>query len=174
LEGKKTMGLEMAEHYGGKLPDVIVYPTGGGTGLVGMWKAFDEMAAMGWIGAQRPRLVSVQAEGCAPVVRAIEAGSDRAEPWPNAQTSAAGLRVPSPFADRLILRAIRESGGTALAVTEAEIAQASHELAATEGLLAAPEGAAAWAGLKRLAAVGWVQAAERILLFNTGSGLKYL
>lgn len=174
LEGKKTMGLEMVEHYGGELPDVIVYPTGGGTGLVGMWKAFDEMAAMGWIGAQRPKLVSVQAEGCAPVVRAIEDGSDRTEPWPDAQTSAAGLRVPSPFADRLILRAIRESGGTALAVTEAEISEARDELAAREGLLAAPEGAAAWAGLKRLAALGWVQAADRIVFFNTGSGLKYL
>jgi threonine synthase len=174
LEGKKTMGLELAEHFGGQLPDVVIYPTGGGTGLVGMWKAFEEMEAMGWIGPKRPRMVSVQAAGCAPVVRAIDTGAERIEPWPNAETAAAGLRVPSPFADRLILRAIRQSEGTAVAVSEAEIQQAQAEIASAEGLLAAPEGAATWAGLKRLAAQGWVAEEERVVLFNTGSGLKYL
>ncbi|MFH1185879.1 MAG: threonine synthase [Chloroflexota bacterium] len=174
LEGKKTMGLELAEHFGGRLPDVILYPTGGGTGLVGMWKAFEEMEAMGWIGPKRPRMVSVQAAGCAPVVRAIETGGERIEPWQDAETAAAGLRVPSPFADRLILRAIRQSKGTAVAVSETEIRQAQLEIASAEGLLAAPEGAATWAGLKRLAAQGWVHEEDRVVLFNTGSGLKYL
>jgi threonine synthase len=174
LEGKKTMGLELAEDYGGALPDVIVYPTGGGTGLVGMWKAFQEMEAMGWIGAQRPRMVSVQAAGCAPVVRAIADGRERVEPWSNAQTEAAGLRVPAPFADRMILRAIRESGGTAIAVSDSEIMGAQKEMAMLEGVLAAPEGAAAWAALRRLAADGWVGHNERVVLFNTGSGLKYM
>ena len=174
LEGKKTMGLELAEHFSGELPDVIFYPTGGGTGLVGMWKAFAEMDTMGWTGSKRPRMVSVQAEGCAPVVRAIEMGTERIEPWQDAATSAAGLRVPSPFADRLILRAIHESGGTAVSVSEVEIAEAQKDLASIEGLLAAPEGAAAWAGFKRLVAEGWVDPDERVVLFNTGSGLKYL
>ena len=174
LEGKKTMGLELAEHYGGSLPDVIVYPTGGGTGLVGMWKAFREMEAMGWIGAKRPRMVSVQAEGCAPVVRAFVEGRERIDAWKDARTEAAGLRVPSPFADRLILRAIRESGGTAVAVSEAEIAGAQTEMGRLEGVLAAPEGAASWAALRRLASDGWVLPRERVVLFNTGSGLKYL
>jgi len=174
LEGKKTMGFELAEHFGGRLPDVILYPTGGGTGLVGMWKAFEEMEAMGWIGSARPRMVSVQAAGCAPVVRAIETGSQRIDPWQDAETAAAGLRVPSPYADRQILRAIHQSNGTAVAVSEAEIAEAQAEMASTEGLLAAPEGAASWAGLKRLAAQGWVGTEERVVLFNTGSGLKYI
>jgi threonine synthase len=174
VEGKKTMGLELIEHYEGDLPDVIIYPTGGGTGLVGMWKAFEEMEALGWTRGERPRMVSVQASGCAPVVRAVETQTDRIEPWQGAETAAAGLRVPSPFADRLILRAIRESHGTAVAVSEAEIADARTEMAEAEGLLAAPEGAAAWACLKRLAALGWVGAEERVVLFNTGSGLKYL
>jgi threonine synthase len=174
LEGKKTMGFELAEHFGGELPDVVIYPTGGGTGLVGMWKAFEELQAMGWIDAKRPRMVSVQAEGCAPIVRAIELGKDRAEAWENAQTAAAGLRVPSPFADRLILRAIRASGGTALAVSDAEIVTAQDEMASTEGVLAAPEGAATWAAAKRLARDGWIKSEDRVVLFNTGSGLKYL
>ena len=174
LEGKKTMGLELAEHYGGELPDVILYPTGGGTGLVGMWKAFKEMESMGWIGAKRPRMVSVQADGCAPVVRAFLAGKDRTEPWKDAHTMAAGLRVPAPFADRMILRAIRESVGTAIAVTETEIREAQEEMAALEGVLAAPEGAASWAALKHLTRDGWVRPNERVVLFNTGSGLKYL
>jgi threonine synthase len=174
VEGKKTMGFELAEHFGGELPDVILYPTGGGTGLVGMWKAFEEMEALGWIGSARPRMVSIQAAGCAPVVRAIETGARRIEPWQDAETAAAGLRVPSPYADRLILRAIRESNGIAIAVSEAEIAEAKAEMALAEGLLAAPEGAATLAGLKRLKVQGWVSADERVVLFNTGSGLKYL
>ncbi len=174
VEGKKTMGLEVAEQMGWELPDVILYPTGGGTGLVGMWKAFQEMEQLGWIGSKRPRMVSVQASGCAPIVRAFEQGSQRAEAWKEAQTVAAGLRVPSPFADRLILRAIRESKGTAVAVTDAEISEAQKELGRQEGLLAAPEGAATWAALKHLVASSWVSPAERVVLFNTGSGLKYL
>lgn len=174
LEGKKTMGLELAEHFSGTLPDVVIYPTGGGTGLVGMWKAFAEMEAMGWIGPARPRMVSVQAAGCAPVVRAIETASERIVPWKNAETAAAGLRVPAPYADRLILRAIRESGGTAVSVSESEIAGAQAEMASSEGLLGAPEGAATWAALKRLAAQGWLEPEARVVLFNTGSGLKYL
>jgi len=174
LEGKKTMGLELAEHYGGELPDVVIYPTGGGTGLVGMWKAFDEMEALGWTRARRPRMVSVQAAGCAPVVRAFETGSERTEAWQGAETAAAGLRVPSPFADRMILRVLRQSHGSAMAVSEDEIARAQAEMARTEGLLAAPEGAATWACLRRLAADGWVKPEERVVLFNTGTGLKYL
>jgi threonine synthase len=174
LEGKKTMGLELAEACRGDLPDVIVYPTGGGTGLVGMCKAFEELEALGWLNAKRPRMVSVQAAGCAPVVRAIEKGSQRIEPWEHATTDAAGLRVPSPFADRLILRAIRQSNGTAIAVSEQEIVSAQAEMASLEGVLAAPEGAATWAALKHLAARGWAKPEERVVLFNTGSGLKYL
>ncbi len=174
LEGKKTMGLEVAEQAGWVLPDVIVYPTGGGTGLVGMWKAFQEMEQLGWIDSRRPRMVSVQASGCAPIVRAVEQEAERAEFWENAHTVAVGLRVPGPFADRLILRCIRESKGTAVAVTDAEINEAQKELGLKEGLLAAPEGAATWAALKRLAKTGWVSPQERVVLFNTGSGLKYL
>jgi threonine synthase len=173
VEGKKTMGLEVAAQLGWELPDVILYPTGGGTGLVGMWKAFQEMEQLGWINSRRPRMVSVQAEGCAPVVRAFEHGSERTEAWQNAQTIAAGLRVPGPYADRLILRAIRESHGTAVAVSDPEIIEAQKELAGKEGLLAAPEGAATWAALKHLVQAGWVSLDERVVLFNTGSGLKY-
>lgn len=174
VEGKKTMGLEVAEQLGWQLPDVILYPTGGGTGLVGMWKAFQEMEQLGWIDSRRPRMVSVQADGCAPVVRAFERGSERIEPWQDARTIAAGLRVPGPFADRLILRAIRESKGTATAVSDAEIIEAQKDLARKEGVLAAPEGAATWAALKHLVQAGWVSPEERVVLFNTGSGLKYL
>jgi len=173
-EGKKTMGLELAEAFGWDLPDVILYPTGGGTGLVGMWKAFAELQALGWIGGKRPRMVSVQAAGCAPVVRAFTRGDERAEPWADAHTLASGLRVPAVFADRLILRALRESGGTALAVTDEEISAAQLELARSEGVFAAPEGAATVAALRHLAQQGWVQPGERVVLFNTGSGLKYL
>jgi threonine synthase len=168
------MGLELAENFNWDLPEVIFYPTGGGTGLVGMWKAFEEMEGLGWISAKRPRMVSVQASGCAPVVRAVEQGAARAEPWANADTAAAGLRVPAPFADKLILRVIRESHGTAVAVNDGEIESAQGDLAAVEGLLAAPEGAATWAALKRLATKGWVNATDRVVLFNTGSGLKYV
>ena len=174
VEGKKTMGLELAEAFNWQLPDVIVYPTGGGTGLVGMWKAFAELESMGWIGSKRPRMVSVQAEGCAPIVRAFSAGAERAEPWQNAHTIAAGLRVPTVFADRLILRALKESKGTALAVTDAEIIQAQKEIAQLEGIFTAPEGAACWAGLQHLLTKGWAQPNEKIVLYNTGSGLKYL
>jgi threonine synthase len=173
-EGKKTMGLELAESFGWELPDVIVFPTGGGTGLVGMWKAFAELETLGWIGPKRPRMVTVQADGCAPVVRAFQSGAERTETWQNAHTLAAGLRVPNPFADRLILRALRDSGGTALAVSDAEILEAHREMAQTEGLLACPEGAATLAGLRHLVINAWVQSGETVVLFNTGTGLKYL
>lgn len=174
VEGKKTMGLELAEAFGWELPDVIIYPTGGGTGLVGMWKAFDELEAMGWIGSKRPRMVSVQAEGCAPIVRAFQSGAERAELWENAHTIAAGLRVPSAFADRLILRVIRESNGTAVAVSDDVIVNTQEELARAEGVLAAPEGAATLAALYLLLDQGWIMKDNNIVLFNTGSRLKYL
>ncbi|MBM3150678.1 MAG: threonine synthase [Chloroflexi bacterium] len=174
VEGKKTMGLELAEAFDWRLPDVIVYPTGGGTGLVGMWKAFEELEALGWLDGRRPRLVSVQAEGCAPVVRAFQQGAARAEPWQEARTLAAGLRVPSTFADRLILRALRESRGTALAVKDEEILSAKQDMAQLEGILPAPEGAATLAALPHLLTEGWLERDEKIVLFNTGSGLKYL
>ncbi len=173
-EGKKTMGLELAEAFGWELPDVIIYPTGGGTGLVGMWKAFEELEALGWIGSKRPRMVSVQSEGCAPVVRAFQSGAARTEAWVNAKTIAAGLRVPNAFADRLILRALRESGGTAVAVPDEEILSARDDLARSEGLLACPEGAATLAALRHLRANGWVRENETVVLFNTGAGLKYI
>lgn len=173
-EGKKTMGLELAEAFGWDLPDVIIYPTGGGTGLVGMWKAFSELEQMGWIGSKRPRMVSVQAEGCAPIVRAIKEKSERAAFWEGAQTIASGLRVPGAFADRLILRAIRESQGTALAVSDAEILTCQKEMASREGVFAAPEGAATLAAVKSLLADGWLGRDEKVVLFNTGTGLKYL
>jgi len=174
VEGKKTLGLELAESFGWELPDVVLYPTGGGTGLVGMWKAFAELQALGWIGPKRPRMVTVQADGCAPVVRAFQRGAQRTETWQNAHTLAAGLRVPNTFADRLILRALRESCGTALAVSDAEISDAQREMAQAEGLLACPEGAATLAGLRHLVKNGWVQPDETVVLFNTGSGLKYI
>jgi threonine synthase len=174
VEGKKTMGYELAEGFGWTLPDVILYPTGGGTGLVGMWKAFKEMEHLGWIGPARPRMVSVQAAGCAPVVRAFQYGVDRCEVWQNASTIASGLRVPAVFADRLILQALRESRGTALTVTDEEILTAQKELAASEGLFAAPEGAATLAALKHLKTNGWLKPQEKIVMFNTGSGLKYV
>jgi threonine synthase len=173
-EGKKTMGLELAEAFGWRLPDVILYPTGGGTGLVGMWKAFAELEALGWIGSQRPRMVSVQSTGCAPIVRAFQQATPRAEPWQNAHTLASGLRVPAVFADRQVLSALRESNGTALAVSDEEITAAQAELARSEGIFAAPEGAATLAALHHLRADGWIGAHESVVLFNTGSGLKYI
>jgi threonine synthase len=173
-EGKKTMGLELAEAFGWALPDVIIYPTGGGTGLVGMWKAFAELEELGFIGPERPRMVSVQADGCAPIVRAFIGKSDRAVFWDGAQTIASGLRVPGAFADRLILRALRESQGMALAVSDEEILACQREMAESEGIFAAPEGAATLAALKHLLADGWLRASERVVLFNTGTGLKYL
>lgn len=173
VEGKKIMGYELAEALGWQLPDVIIYPTGGGTGLVGMWKAFDEMESLGWIDNRRPHMVSVQAAGCAPVVRAFQQGAERVEFWQEAATIASGLRVPGVFADRLVLRCLRESGGTAVSVTDEEIITAQAELAAMEGILAAPEGAATWAGLKKLLAQKLLNPEEKIVLFNTGTGLKY-
>jgi threonine synthase len=172
-EGKKTMGLELAEQFGWDLPDAIIYPTGGGTGIVGMWKAFAELEALGLIGSRRPRMISVQAAGCAPIVQAFERGLEHAPPWENASTIASGLRVPVAIADYLILRAIRESGGTALAVSDEEILQAMREMGAYEGIFAAPEGAATWAAAKRLLRQGVLRPDERIVLFNTGTGLKY-
>ncbi len=173
-EGKKTMGLELAESFDWHLPDVIIFPTGGGTGLVGMWKAFNELETLGWIGSKRPRMVAVQADGCAPVVRAFESGAQRTVTWQNAHTLAAGLRVPNAFADRLILRVLRESGGTALTVSDTEILEARREMAHAEGLLACPEGAATLAGLRHLVKNGWIQPDETVVLFNTGIGLKYI
>lgn len=174
VEGKKTMGLELAEAFGWTLPDVIIYPTGGGTGLVGMWKAFDEMEKLGWIDGKRPRMVSVQAAGCAPVVKAFQENRARTEFWQGAHTIASGLRVPNAFADRLILKALRDSRGTALAVTDEEINECQHLLAQKEGIFAAPEGAATLAALKHLLEDHWIKLEEKVVLFNTGSGLKYI
>ena len=174
VEGKKTMGLELAEAFGWQLPDVIIYPTGGGTGLVGMWKAFDELESLGWIDGERPRMVSVQATGCAPVVHAFQNGLERTQPWENAHTLAAGLRVPTVFADRLILRALRASNGTAVAVTDDEIEAAVAQMSRTEGVFPAPEGAATLAALHKLLEQDWILPDERVVLFNTGSGLKYI
>ncbi len=173
VEGKKTMGYELAEQFGWTLPDVIIYPTGGGTGLIGMWKAFDEMEQLGWIGPQRPRMVTVQAAGCAPMVKAFHAGQEFAELWPGAATLADGLRVPAAIGDFLILRVLRESGGTALAVSDEEMLAAIRLLGRTQGIFACPEGAASLAAFQRLRRQGWIADEERVVLFNTGSGLKY-
>ena len=174
-EGKKVMGYELAEQFSWTLPDVIIYPTGGGTGLVGMWKAFAEMEALGWLeDSNRPRLVAVQAVGCAPVVDAIESGATSCDFWHGAQTIASGLRVPKSFADTRMLQDIRDSEGTAVAVSDEEIMAAQSQLGRAEGIFAAPEGAATLAGLKKLIVLGWVNQEERIVLFNTGSGLKYV
>jgi threonine synthase len=174
VEGKKTMGFELAEGFNWELPDVVIYPTGGGTGLVGMWKAFAELEKLGWINSKRPRMVSVQAAGCAPVVKAFQSGAERCEVWQNAATLASGLRVPAVFADRLILQTLRESHGTALTVTDEEILFAQKEMAASEGIFAAPEGAATLAALRQLLTQDWIQSEEKVVLFNTGSGLKYV
>jgi threonine synthase len=174
VEGKKTLGYELAEQFNWELPDVIIYPTGGGTGLIGMWKAFDEMEQMGWIGSQRPRMVTVQASGCAPIVRAFEAGERFAEEFPNAETVASGLRVPKAIGDFLILDAIRASGGTAVAVTDDELIAATREIGAAEGIFCAPEGAACLPALRKLIELGEVMRDQRIVLFNTGAGVKYL
>ena len=173
VEGKKTMGYEVAEDFGWELPDVIIYPAGGGTGLVGMWKAFAEMEALGWTGPKRPRMVAVQASGCAPVVRAFETGAERCVFWQDAHTLAAGLRVPGAFADRLILRALRESAGTAVAVDDAEILAAQQQWARLEGAFVSPEGAATAVAAAHLRSTGWLAAEERVVLFNTGTGYKY-
>ena len=168
VEGKKTMGLEIAEQFNWELPDVILYPTGGGTGIVGMWKVFQELEAIGWIDEKRPRMISVQSTGCAPIVKAWQDGATEAEPWDNAQTTAAGLRVPQAVGDFLILDAIYQSDGAAIAVTDAEIQEALATLATHEGILACPEGAATVAGLSKLVAAGEIQPEDRVVLFNTG------
>jgi len=174
VEGKKTLGYEIAEQMDWTLPDVIVYPTGGGTGLVGMWKAFDEMEEMGLIGSARPRMVTVQAAGCAPIVQAFEAGERFAEMFPNAATVASGLRVPKAIGDFMILDAIRASGGTAVAVTDEELMAAVREIGALEGVFAAPEGGACLPALRMLIASGDVDLDDRVVLFNTGAGVKYV
>ena len=175
LEGKKVMGYEIAEFFEWELPDVIIYPTGGGTGLIGIWKAIAELAELGWLKTEkRPRMVVVQADGCAPVVKAFQAGADFCDFWIDAHTQASGLRVPKSFADRIILATLRESHGTAVAVSDEAIYQSQHELATREGFFVAPEGAATLAALKQLIQQKWVAPEERILLLNTGSGLKYL
>lgn len=175
VEGKKIMGYELAEAFDWTLPDVILYPTGGGTGLVGMWKAFAEMETLGWLAdTKRPRIISVQAEGCAPIPKAFHAGASFCDFWPGAQTVASGLRVPKSFADRIILSNIRESNGTAVAVSDEALMQAQKKLAAMEGIFAAPEGAACLAALEELVKQKWVKPDEKIVIFNTGSGLKYL
>jgi threonine synthase len=173
LEGKKTMGYELAEQMG-SLPDVVIYPTGGGTGLIGMWKAFDEMETLGWIDSRRPRMISVQSSGCAPIVRAFEQGARSAEPWRNPRTIASGLQVPSAIGDFLILDALRASGGRAVAVPEDRIAATVGEIGAAEGVFVAPEGAATVLALRILIEEGRIDAGERVVLFNTGTGLKYL
>jgi threonine synthase len=173
IEGKKTMGVELAEQLGWQLPDVIFYPTGGGTGIIGMWKAFAELEAIGWIGSKRPRMVVVQATGCAPMVKAWEEGAEHAPRWENAHTFAAGIRVPQAVGDFLILRAVRDSGGFATAVSEDAIFSAWREVAAEEGLLLCPETAATYAAHKQALADGRVRPDERVVLFNCASGLKY-
>jgi threonine synthase len=174
VEGKKTMGYELAEQFGWKLPDVILYPTGGGTGLIGMWKAFDEMEALGWIDSFRPRMVSVQAAGCAPIVTAFEKGERFADEFPNAQTAASGLRVPKAIGDFLILDALRASNGTAIAVSDAELIAAVGEIGRYEGIFCAPEGAACLPALRSMIDRNLVEAGETVVIFNTGAGVKYL
>lgn len=174
IEGKKTMGYELAEQFEWELPDAIVCPCGGGVGLIGIWKAFRELEELGWIGVKRPKMIAVQAAGCAPIVRAFAANAMRAEPWQDAHTVASGLRVPKAFGDFLVLKALRESGGTALAIGDQEMLDAGLELARREGVFAAPEGGACVAAVRRLIADGFLLPDERIVILNTGSGLKYL
>ena len=173
IEGKKTMGLELFEQFNGKLPDVIVYPTGGGVGLIGMWKAFKEMQSLGWISSERPRMVVVQASGCAPIVSAFEAGKDVSDFWQNAATIASGLRVPKALGDFLVLAALRESRGFAVSATDDEMLAAARDLAVQEGLFVAPEGAATLVAAKKLVTQKWIRPAESVVLFNTGTGYKY-
>jgi len=174
VEGKKTMGYELFEQLGGRLPDVVIYPTGGGTGLVGMWKAFQEMEALGWIGRERPRMISVQATGCAPVVRAWEQGATHAELWADAQTYASGLRVPAAVGDFLMLDAIRSSRGAAVAVTDEAMAWGVGQIGRRTGIFASPEGGAVAAAVPQLLERGWLDPEEEVVLFITGSGLKYI
>src|SRR5690242_2402636 len=174
IEGKKTMGYEVAEQLGWRVPDAIFYPTGGGVGLIGMWKAFDEMEKLGWIGSKRPKMIAVQAAGCAPVVKAYEQGAKTSEFWQGAATIAAGLRVPKALGDFLILDYVRASGGCAIAVSDDEIKQAVAELGAAEGMFAAPEGAACVVAYRKLLESKFLSSADEVVLFYTGSGLKYL
>ncbi len=173
IEGKKTMGLEIAEQLGWRLPDVIFYPTGGGTGLIGMWKAFDELEKIGWIGSKRPRMVAVQASGCAPIVKAFEDGEEHAPLWENAHTVAAGIRVPVAVGDFLILRAVRESGGFAIAVDDDSIIEARDKLARDEGILLCPEGAATYAAFEQSLRDGRINPGDQVVLYNCATGLKY-
>ncbi len=174
VEGKKTMGYEIAEQMGWELPDVVIYPTGGGTGLVGMWKAFDEMERLGWIGPKRPRMVSVQAAGCAPIATAYEKGERFAPEFPNAHTAASGLRVPKAVGDFIMLDLIRQSGGTAITVEDAEMVEGQRRMASSTGVFPAPEGGATLAAAEKLLERGFIKASDRVVLFNTGSGLKYI
>jgi threonine synthase len=174
VEGKKTMGYEVAEQLGWTMPRAIIYPCGGGVGLLGMWKAFDEMQQLGWIGAERPKMIAVQSAGCAPVVKAWEEGKAGVEMWPDATTLAAGLRVPKPYGDYLILDILKKSGGTALSVSDDEIVAAVRHWAQVEGIFAAPEGAASLVAYRKLLTNGFLAAQDSVVLFNTGSGLKYL
>ena len=174
IEGKKTMAFELVEQFAGEVPDVVIYPTGGGTGLVGMWKAFDEMERLGWIPrGRRPRFVSVQAAGCAPVVKGFREGAERTVPWPDPATRAYGLRVPSPIGGFICLRVLRESRGTAIAVTDDDADRGTRELAASSGIDVCPEGGAAWAALAILRSQGFIAPEHRVVVFNTGTGLKY-
>lgn len=174
IEGKKTMGIELAEQLGWRLPDAVFYPTGGGVGMIGMWKAFHELEQLGWIGSRRPKMIAVQATGCAPIVRAFEEGKEASEFWENAATLASGLRVPKALGDFLVLTAVRESGGTCVAVADQEILQAGRLLAQTEGMFVAPEGAACVAALRKLLGAGFLKKNDEIVIYNTGTGLKYL
>ncbi len=173
IEGKKTMGYELAEQFDWNLPDVIIYPTGGGTGLIGMWKAFDEMEQLGWIDSQRPRMVTVQSSGCAPIVKAFEDNNEFADLWNDARTIADGLRVPAAVGDFLILNALRESNGTAIAVSDEEMLDAANQIGRTQGIFTSPEGGATLAALLQLREKGWIRVNEKVVLFNTGSGHKY-
>jgi len=173
VEGKKTLGYELAEQMGWVLPDVIIYPTGGGTGLIGMAKAFDEMETLGWIGSQRPRFVVVQSTGCAPIVRAFDEGRESAAVWEQANTVAAGLRVPGAIADFVILQCLRAGGGTAVAIPDEELIRDARFLSATTGICACPEGGACLSAARRLTQSGWIKPTESVVLFNTGTGLKY-
>jgi threonine synthase len=174
VEGKKTMGYEVAEQLGWRIPQGIIYPTGGGVGLLGMWKAFDEMEKLGWIGPERPKMITVQSSGCAPIVKAWDEGNIVSEMWPNATTIAAGLRVPKPYADYLILDILKKSGGTAIAATDPELLEATRHWSKVEGIFAAPEGAASLVAYRKLRATGFFKPDDTVVLFNTGSGLKYL
>jgi len=174
VEGKKTMGYELAEQLGWELPDVIIYPTGGGTGIIGMWKAFEEMEKLGWIKGKKPRLVCVQSEGCAPLVKAFNEGKNSAEKWEKPETIASGIKVPQAIGDFLVLKAVRESEGTATSVTDEEILECLKEISETEGILPCPEGAATLAALKKLKKENKINPEEKIILFNTGTGLKYV